>query len=201
MVSRLHGSDQLSRLTARALLAVVFWPSLFFFWFLGPFAFFALSTTSSEVCARLGTRPEFLAAANATLPMLALQNLFYAVPIACLVLWNRLLPEPSRTGQVVTCIKLFLAAAFLGAIWEYGSSLVCDGYGGPFFSPVWQSTSYLSIVVAVLNVPLYVLAFGLGRAFSTREDDPLDDAAGGSTSPASVADDGMERLQSGPERL
>ncbi|WP_318012073.1 hypothetical protein [Mesorhizobium sp. CA12] len=73
-------------LTARALVAVVFWPSLFFFWFLGPFALFLLSTTSSEICPRLETRAEFLAAANGTLPMLIVQSLIYAVPIACLVL-------------------------------------------------------------------------------------------------------------------
>jgi hypothetical protein len=191
----------LSRLTLRALLAVVFWPSLFFFWFLGPFAFFVLSTTSSEVCARLGTRSEFLTAANNTLPMLALQNLFYAVPMVCLVLWSRIMPEPSRKGQVVTCIKLFLAAAVLGALWEYGSSLVCDGYGQPFFSPVWQSTSYLAVVAVILNLPLYVLAFSLGRAFSTREDDPLCGPAVEQSLPAQVADHGTEPLQSGPERL
>ncbi|TIT40647.1 MAG: hypothetical protein E5W75_28910, partial [Mesorhizobium sp.] len=94
-------------MAVRALLAVVFWPSLFFFWCLGPFVFFLLSTTSSEVCTRLETRAEFLAAANDTLPMLVLQNLIYGVPIVCLVLWNRLLPEPTRARHVVTCIKLF----------------------------------------------------------------------------------------------
>ncbi|TIT09683.1 MAG: hypothetical protein E5W74_19030, partial [Mesorhizobium sp.] len=80
----------MTRLTVKALIAVVFWPSLFFFWFLGPFVFLLLSTTSSEECARLETRDEFLAAANAALPMLVLQTLIYAVPIVCLVLWDRL---------------------------------------------------------------------------------------------------------------
>jgi len=167
----------LTRLAARALLAVVFWPSLFFFWFLGPFVFFLLSTTSSEICPRLETRAEFLAAANGTLPMLAVQNLIYAVPIICLVLWNRLLPEPARARQVVTCFKLFAVAAVLGAVWEYGSSLVCDGYGQPFFSPVWGMTSYLPIANLAVNLPLYVLVFGLGRTFSMREDDPTASAA------------------------
>ncbi|WP_421913374.1 hypothetical protein [Mesorhizobium sp.] len=167
----------MTRLAARALLAVVFWPSLFFFWFLGPFVFFLLSTTSSEVCARLETRGEFLAAANATIPMLAVQNLIYAVPIVCLVLWGRLAPEPARARHIVTCIKLFVIAAAVGAVWEYGSSLVCDGYGLSFFSPSWQMTSYLPIVSLVINVPLYVLAFSLGRAFSTREDEPEADAS------------------------
>ncbi|MFD1983128.1 hypothetical protein ACFSOZ_10640 [Mesorhizobium newzealandense] len=158
------------KLAARALLAVVFWPSLFFFWFLGPFVFFLLSTTSSEVCTRLETGSEFLAAANGTIPMLAAQNLIYAIPILCLVLWDRLSPDPARARHVVTCIKLFAAAVLVGALWEYGSSLVCDGYGQPFFSPFWQMTSFLPIVSVVLNVPLYILAFSLGRAFSTRED-------------------------------
>ncbi|MER8692460.1 hypothetical protein NKI77_12225 [Mesorhizobium opportunistum] len=162
----------MSRLAARALLAVVFWPSLFFFWFLGPFVFFLLSTTSSEVCPRLETRAEFLAAANGTLPMLVLQNLIYAVPLICLVLWSWLLPDQARTGHVVTCIKLFAVAAILGALWEYGSSLVCDGYGRPFFSPAWRMTSYLPIANLAVNIPLYVLAFSLGRTFSMREDDP-----------------------------
>jgi len=166
----------LSTLAARALLAVVFWPSLFFFWFLGPFVFFLLSTTSGEVCPRLETRAEFLHAASGALPMLVLQNLFYVVPIVCLVLWNRLLPEPVRASRVVTCIKLFAVAAVLGALWEYGSSLVCDGYGQPFFSPVWQMTSYLPIANLAVNIPLYVLVFSLGRTFSMREDDPAADA-------------------------
>ena len=167
----------MSRLAARALLAVVFWPSLFFFWFLGPFVLFLLSTTSSEVCARLETRAEFLAAANGTIPMLAVQNLIYAIPILCLVLWDRLLPEPARARHIVTCIKLFAAAVVVGALWEYGSSLVCDGYGQPFFSPAWQMTSYLPIVSLIINIPLYVLAFSLGRAFSTREDVGEDEAS------------------------
>ncbi|MCA0013452.1 hypothetical protein LB561_09560 [Mesorhizobium sp. B292B1B] len=166
------------KLAARALLAVVFWPSLFFFWFLGPFVFFLLSTTSSEVCARLETRAEFLAAANGTLPMLGLQNLLYAVPLVCLVLWSRLLPDQARTRHVFTCIKLFAVAAALGALWEYGSSLVCDGYGQPFFSPVWRMTAYLPIANLTINLPLYVLTFSLGRTFSTPEDDPADDAGG-----------------------
>ncbi|TPN01094.1 hypothetical protein [Mesorhizobium sp. B2-1-3A] len=164
------------KLAGRALLAVVFWPSLFFFWFLGPFVFFLLSTTSSEVCPRLETRAEFLGAANGTLPMLALQTLIYAVPIACLVLWSRLLPDPARTRHLVTCIKLFAVAAVLGALWEYGSSLICDGYGQPFFSPAWQMASYLPIANLAVNLPLYVLVFSLGRAFSMREDDPEADA-------------------------
>ncbi|ESY83075.1 hypothetical protein X740_03800 [Mesorhizobium sp. LNHC221B00] len=166
----------MSRLAARALLAVVFWPSLFFFWFLGPFVFFLLSTTSSEVCPRLETRAEFLAAANGTLPMLVLQNLIYAVPLICLVLWSRLLPDQARTRHVVTCLKLFAVAAILGALWEYGSSLVCDGYGQPFFSPAWRMTSYLPIANLAVNIPLYVLVFSLGRTFSMREDDPAADA-------------------------
>jgi hypothetical protein len=167
----------LTGLAARALLAVVFWPSLFFFWFLGPFVFFPLSTTSGEVCARLETRSEFLAAANSAIPMLALQNLIYAVPIVCLVLWSRLAPDPARARHIVTCIKLFASAVIVGALWEYGSSLVCDGYGQPFFSPLWQMTSYLPIVSLAINVPLYVLAFSLGRAFSTREDVAEDEAS------------------------
>ncbi|TPK65795.1 hypothetical protein FJ930_24430 [Mesorhizobium sp. B2-4-15] len=166
----------MTRLAARALLAAVFWPSLFFFWFLGPFGFFLLSTTSSEVCPRLETRAEFLAAANGTLPMLVLQDLIYAVPIICLVLWTRLLPDNTRTGQVVTCIKLFAVAAVLGALWEYGSSLVCDGYGQPFFSPAWRMTGYLPIANLAVNLPLYVLVFSLGRTFSMRDDEPADDA-------------------------
>ena len=166
----------MSTLAVRALLAVVFWPSLFFFWFLGPFVFFLLSTTSSEVCPLLEKREQFLTSANGTLPMLVLQNLIYAVPIVCLVLWSRLLPEPARTGRVVTCIKLFAVAAVLGALWEYGSSLVCDGYGQPFFSPAWQMTSYLPIADLAVNIPLYVLVFSLGRAFSMREDDLATDA-------------------------
>jgi len=165
----------LSTLAARALLAVVFWPSLFFFWFLGPFIFFLLSTTSREVCPRLETRAEFLDAANGTLPMLVLQNLIYAVPIVCLVFWNRLLPDPARANRIVTCIKLFAVAAVLGALWEYGCSLVCDGYGQPFFSPVWQITSYLPIANLAVNIPLYILVFSLGRTFSMREDDPAAD--------------------------
>jgi hypothetical protein len=154
----------------RTLLAVVFWPSLFFFWFLGPFAFVLLSTTSSEVCPRLETRAEFLEAANSTLPMLVLQGLVYAVPILCLVLWERLSPEPARARHVVTCVKLFAVTIVLGAFWAYGSSLMCDGYGRAFFSPAWQTTSYLPIVSFMINVPLYILTFSLGRAFSTRED-------------------------------
>ncbi|MER9348453.1 hypothetical protein [Mesorhizobium sp. M0227] len=165
------------KLAARALLAVVFWPSLFFFWFLGPFVFFLLSTTSSEVCMRLETRAEFLAAANGAIPMLIAQNLIYAVPIVCLVLWDRLAPDPARARHIVTCIKLFASAVVVGALWEYGSSLTCDGYGQAFFSPAWQMTSYLPIVSLVLNVPLYVLAFSLGRAFSTREDIAEDEAS------------------------
>ena len=164
------------KLAARTLIAVVFWPSLFFFWFLGPFVFFLLSTTSSEVCPRLETRAEFLDAANGALPMLVLQNLIYAVPIVCLVLWGRLVPDPARARHIVTCIKLFAAAMVGGALWEYGSSLVCDGYGQPFFSPAWQMTSYLPVVGLILNAPLYVLAFSLGRAFSTREDVGEDEA-------------------------
>ena len=164
------------KLAARALLAVVFWPSLFFFWFLGPFVFFLLSTTSSEVCPLLERREQFLASANGTLPMLVLQNLIYAVPIVCLVLWGRLLPDKARTRRIVTCIKLFAVAAILGALWEYGSSLVCDGYGQPFFSPIWQMTSYLPIANMAVNIPLYVLVFSLGRVFSMREDDPTDNA-------------------------
>ncbi|MBZ9798264.1 hypothetical protein [Mesorhizobium sp. ES1-4] len=160
------------KLAVRALLAVVFWPSLFFVWCLGPFVFFLLSTTSSEVCPRLETRGEFLAAANGTLPMLVLQNVIYAVPIVCLGLWNRLLPEPRRARHIITCIKLFAVSAVLGALWEYGSSLVCDGYGQPFFSPVWRVTGYLPIANMAVNIPLYVLAFSLGRAFSMREDGP-----------------------------
>lgn len=160
----------MTRLTARAIVAVVFWPSLFFFWFLGPFVFFLLSTTSSEVCPRLETRAEFLAAANGTLPMLLVQNLIYAVPIVCLVFWHRLTPEPARARHIATCIKVFILAALLGAVWEYGSSLVCDGYGQAFFSSAWQMTSYLPIVVMLLNIPLYVLTFSLGRAYSTRDD-------------------------------
>ncbi|MER9296196.1 hypothetical protein NKI38_06810 [Mesorhizobium sp. M0621] len=167
----------MSKLAARALLAVVFWPSLFFFWFLGPFVFFLLSTTSSEVCARLETRAEFLAAANGAIPMLVAQNLIYAIPIICLVLWGRLAPDPARARHIVTCIKLFACAAVIGALWEYGASLVCDGYGQPFFSPLWRMTSYLPIVSLVINVPLYVLAFSLGRAFSTREDVVEDEAS------------------------
>ena len=167
----------MTRLAARALLAVVFWPSLFFFWFLGPFVLFLLSTTSSEVCARLETRAEFLAAANGTIPMLVVQNLIYAVPIVCLVLWSRVSPEPARTRHIVTCIKLFVVAAVTGALWEYGSSLICDGYGQTFFSPLWQMTSYLPIVSLIINVPLYVLVFSLGRAFSTPEDEPGTEAS------------------------
>ncbi|MBZ9676808.1 hypothetical protein [Mesorhizobium sp. ES1-1] len=166
----------MNKLAVRALLAVVFWPSLFFFWLLGPFVFFLLSTTSSELCPLLERRDQFLVSANGTLPMLVLQNLVYAVPIVCLVLWDRLLPELGRTRQISTCIKLFAAAAAIGALWEYGSSLVCDGYGQPFFSPLWQATSYLPIANILVNVPLYVLVFSLGRIFSMREDGPTDDA-------------------------
>ncbi|TIV22225.1 MAG: hypothetical protein E5V74_14740 [Mesorhizobium sp.] len=160
----------MTRLTAKALVAVVFWPSLFFFWFLGPFVLFLLSTTSSEVCPRLETRDEFLAAANAALPMLVLQTLIYAVPIVCLVLWDGFAPEPARTRHIATCIKLFIIAAIIGATWDYGSSLVCDGYGQPFFSSAWRMTSYLPIVGLLINIPLYILTFSLGRAFSTRDD-------------------------------
>ena len=157
-------------LTAKALVAVVFWPSLFFFWFLGPFVFLLLSTTSSEVCPRLETRDEFLAAANGALPMLVVQTVIYAVPIVCLVLWNRLSPEPARARQIATCVKLFVVAAIIGATWDYGSSLVCDGYGQPFFSSAWRMTSYLPIVGLLINIPLYILTFSLGRAFSTRDE-------------------------------
>ncbi|MEI9406814.1 hypothetical protein [Mesorhizobium argentiipisi] len=157
-------------LTGRALVAVVFWPSLFFFWFLAPFVLFLLSTTSSEVCPRLETRAEFLAAANGTLPMLIVQTLIYAVPIVCLVLWNRLSPEPARARHIATCIKLFAIAAVIGAVWDYGSSLICDGYGQALFSTAWQMTSYLPIISLVVNIPLYVLVFSLGRAYSTRDD-------------------------------
>ena len=73
-------------------------------------------------------------------------------------------------------IKLFAVAAILGALWEYGSSLACDGYGQPFFSPVWQITSYLPIANLAVNIPLYILVFSLGRTFSMREDDPASDA-------------------------
>jgi hypothetical protein len=166
----------LTRLAVRTLLAVVFWPSLFFFWFLGPFVFLLLSTTSSEVCPRLETRAEFLAAANGTLAMLAVQALVYAVPVLCLVLWGRLLPEPARARHIVTCVKLFAVTIVLGVLWAYGSSLMCDGYGQAFFSSGWQMTSYLPIVSFVINVPLYILTFSLGRAFSTREDLSADGA-------------------------
>ncbi|RAZ89824.1 hypothetical protein DPM33_16700 [Mesorhizobium hawassense] len=159
----------MTRLASKALIAVVFWPSLFFFWFLGPFVLFLLSTTSSEVCPLLETRAEFLAAANGTLPMLVVQNLIYAVPIVCLVLWNRLSPEPSRARHIATCIKLFMVGAVIGAVWEYGSSLICGGYGQAFFSTAWQMTSYLPIVILLINIPLYVWVFSLGRAYSTRD--------------------------------
>lgn len=160
----------MTRLAARTLIAVVFWPSLFFFWFLGPFAFFLLSTTSSEVCPLLERREQFLASANSTLPMLALQSLIYSIPIVCLVLWSRLSPDPARARHVVTCIKLFAIAVVTGALWEYGSSLACEGYGQAFFSALWQMTSYLPIVCLVINIPLYALVFSLGRGFSTRDD-------------------------------
>ncbi|ESW81302.1 MULTISPECIES: hypothetical protein [unclassified Mesorhizobium] len=160
----------MTSLAARTLIAVVFWPSLFFFWFLGPFVFFLLSTTSSEVCPLLERRDQFLEAANGTLQMLALQSLIYAIPIVCLVVWSRLLPNPARARHVATCIKLFAIAVITGALWEYGSSLICDGYGQPFFSPLWQMTSYLPIINLALNIPLYVLVFSLGRGFSTRDD-------------------------------
>lgn len=62
-------------------------------------------------------------------------------------------------------------------LWAYGSSLVCDGYGQTFFSPLWQWTSYLPIVSLMINIPLYVLTFSLGRAFSTREDVAENDAS------------------------
>lgn len=175
ILSRGHGQPQ--NLAARALLAVIFWPSLFFFWFLGPFLFFLLSTTSSEVCAQLETRAQFLAAANGAIPMLIAQNLIYAIPIVCLVLWSRLAPDPARARHIVTCIKLFACAVVIGALWEYGSSLICDGYGQPFFSPAWQMTSYLPVISLIINIPLYVLAFSLGRAFSTREDVAEDEAS------------------------
>ncbi|CDX59891.1 conserved membrane hypothetical protein [Mesorhizobium plurifarium] len=160
----------MTRLTAKALIAVVFWPCLFFFWFLGPFVLFLLSTTSSEVCPLLETRAQFLAAANGTLPMLVVQTLIYAVPVVCLLLWNRLSPEPARARHVAICIKLFAVATTIGAVWDYGSSLICDGYGRPFFSPAWQITSYLPIVSLLINIPLYMLVFSLGRAYSTRDD-------------------------------
>lgn len=160
----------MTNLAARTLIAIVFWPSLFFFWFLGPFVLFLLSTTSSEVCPRLETRAEFLAAANGTLPMLIAQCLIYAVPIVCLVIWNRLYPEPARARHVATSIKLFAVASVIGAIWEYGSSLMCDGYGQAFFSPAWRMTSYLPIASLLINIPLYVLVFSLGRVYSTRDD-------------------------------
>ncbi|RWA74361.1 hypothetical protein [Mesorhizobium sp.] len=167
----------MTRLAVRALLAAVFWPSLFFFWFLGPFVFLLLSTTSSEVCPRLETRVEFLAAANGTIPMLAVQSLVYTIPVLCLVLWEQLLPEPARARQIVTCVKLFAVTVVLGALWAYGSSLMCDGYGQSFFSPMWQWTSYLPMVGIAINVPLYVLTFSLGRTYSTREDVPAAAAA------------------------
>ncbi|MDG4852119.1 MULTISPECIES: hypothetical protein [unclassified Mesorhizobium] len=167
----------MTRLAVRALLAAVFWPSLFFFWFLGPFVFLLLSTTSSEVCPRLETRAEFLAAANGAIPLLAAQDLVYAIPVLCLVLWQRLLPEPARARHIVTCVKLFAIATAIGALWAFASSLMCDGYGRPFFSPVWQWTSYLPMVGIAINVPLYVLTFSLGRAYSTREDVSAGDAA------------------------
>ncbi|MDX8511296.1 hypothetical protein [Mesorhizobium captivum] len=167
----------MTRLAARALLAAVFWPSLFFFWFLGPFVFLLLSTTSSEVCPRLETRVEFLAAANGTIPMLAVQSLVYTIPVLCLVLWERLLPEPARARHILTCVKLFAVTVVLGALWAYGSSLMCDGYGQSFFSPMWQWTGYLPMVGIAINIPLYVLTFSLGRAYSTREDVPAADAA------------------------
>ncbi|MDX8464744.1 hypothetical protein RFM26_03490 [Mesorhizobium sp. VK23B] len=167
----------MTRLAVRALLAVVFWPSLFFFWFLGPFVFLLLSTTSSEVCPRLETRSEFLAAANGALPMLAVQSLVYAVPILCLALWERLLPEPARARHIVTCVKLFAVTIVIGALWAYGSSLMCDGYGQAFFSPLWQWTSYLPLVNIAISVPLYVLTFSLGRTYSTREQVSAGDAA------------------------
>jgi hypothetical protein len=109
--------------------------------------------------------------------MLAVQDLIYAIPIACLVLWGRLSPEPARARHIVTCIKLFTVAAVVGALWEYGSSLVCDGHGQAFFSPLWQMTSYLPMVSLMINIPLYVLVFSLGRAFSTREDAGEDEAS------------------------
>lgn len=177
MVPALHGSGHLTKLAVRALLAVVFWPSLFFFWFLGPFVFFLLSTTGSEVCPRLETRAAFLTAANGTILMLAVQSLVYAVPILCLVLWDRLSPEPARARHIVTCVKLFAVTVVIGVLWAYGSSLVCDGYGQTFFSPLWQWTSYLPIVSLMINIPLYVLTFSLGRAFSTREDVAENDAS------------------------
>jgi hypothetical protein len=167
----------LTSLAARALLAVVFWPSLFFFWFLGPFVFLLLSTVGSDVCHRLETRAQFLAAANGTLPMLAVQCLVYAVPLACLVLWGRLLPDPARGKQIAACIKLFAAAVVTQSLWAYGSSLLCDGNGQPFFTPLWQTTSYLPVVSLAINIPLYVLVIGLGRAFSTREDEPKTEAS------------------------
>ena len=37
-------------------------------------------------------------------------------------------------------------------------------------------TSYLPTVTLALNIPLYVLAFSLGRGFSTREEVPDDEA-------------------------
>ncbi|MDX8448839.1 hypothetical protein [Mesorhizobium captivum] len=109
--------------------------------------------------------------------MLAVQSLVYAVPILCLVLWERLLPEPARARHIVTCVKLFAVTVVLGALSAYGSLLTCDGYGQSFFSPMWQWTSYLPMVGIAINIPLYVLTFSLGRAYSTREDMPAADAA------------------------
>ena len=160
----------MTRLAAKALVAVVFWPSLFFFWFLAPFGFFLLSTTSSELCPLLETRAEFLAAANGTLPMLLAQDLLYAVPIACLVLWGRFSPDTGRATHIATCVKLFAIAVVIDALWTYGSSLNCDGYGQAFFSPLWQMTGYLPVTGILVNIPLYILTFSLGRTFSTRDD-------------------------------
>ena len=167
----------MTRLAARALLAAVFWPSLFFLWFLAPLAFLTWSTVRGTICDQMETRAEFLAAANGTIPLLLLQNLLYAVPIACLVVWSRLFPDPVRMGRVALSLKLFVIAGIAQALWAYGSSLVCDGSGRAFFSPLWQVTGYLPIISVALNLPLYVLVFSLGRAFSMRDDIPEDDAA------------------------
>lgn len=165
----------MTRLAARALLAAVFWPSLFFLWFLAPLAFLPWSTVGGTICDQMETRAEFLTAANAKLPLLVIQNLLYAVPIACLVVWNRLFPDPVRLGRVALSLKLFVIAGASQALWAYGSSLSCDGSGRAFFSPLWQVTGYLPIVSLVINLPLYVLVFSLGRAFSMRDDIPEDE--------------------------
>ncbi|RWF16445.1 MAG: hypothetical protein EOS64_25035, partial [Mesorhizobium sp.] len=98
------------------------------------------------------------------------QTLIYAVPIVCLLLWDRLSPDPARARHVATCTKLFAVAAAISVLWQYGSSLACDGYGQPFFLALWRMTSYLPTVGLAINIPLYVLTFSLGRSFSTRDD-------------------------------